>query len=267
VGTLSQRNAIRNPRRTGATAAALMIGVALVAASAVLAASLTASVNREVTSTFGADFLISASGNQPIGADVTTAVRSVSGVDTVTRQRYALAQFHDFEIAVAAVDTATIDRAVKPQYVAGNTDALTRGGVMVDQTTATANQLHLGSAVPVRFINGTTATLTVGAISKTPTGGGRDGGVYQVSLDTLATAPPRPRLRLGLAQPTPTTPPRARHPAAAPPVPPPRRHPARRAPGPPRLPAPPPPPPRPHPPPHPPPHTAEHQPSSLPTPR
>ena len=55
VGRLSQRNALRNPRRTGATAAALMIGLSLVAATAVLAASLTTSINTETDATFGAD--------------------------------------------------------------------------------------------------------------------------------------------------------------------------------------------------------------------
>ena len=47
IGRLSQRNALRNPRRTGATAAALMIGLSLVGATSVLAASLTTSINAE----------------------------------------------------------------------------------------------------------------------------------------------------------------------------------------------------------------------------
>jgi putative ABC transport system permease protein len=189
VGRMSQRNAVRNPRRTGATAAALMIGVALVGALAVLAASLTTSINREVASTFGADYIITG-GTQPIGADVTAKVRAVPGVAAVTRQRYALAWYNGFQIAISGVDTATIDRAVKTQYVTGSTTDIASGGLMIDQTTATLNNLTLGSAVPVRLLGGATATLHVAAISKPPAGGGKDGGVFQVSLDTLTRYAP-----------------------------------------------------------------------------
>jgi undecaprenyl pyrophosphate phosphatase UppP len=42
------------------------------------------------------------------------------------------------------------------------------GGLMVDQTTATLNNLRLGSPEPVRLLNGATATLHVAAISKPP---------------------------------------------------------------------------------------------------
>ena len=55
----------------------------------------------------------------------------------------------------------------------------------MDQTTATTNHWTLGSPLDLTFANGASATLRVGAISKPPTGGGKDGGVFQVSLDTL----------------------------------------------------------------------------------
>lgn len=190
MGRLSQRNAIRNPRRSGATAGALMIGLSVVGASAVLADSMTTSINREVDNTFGADFVISAGGAQPIGSDVTAKVRAVPGVQTVTRQRYALAQFNGFEVALAGVDVATIDRAVKTQYITGSTADLARGELVVDETTAQTNGLHVGSPVPLQFLGGNSTTLRVGAISKTPTGGGKDGGTFQVSLDTLMRSAP-----------------------------------------------------------------------------
>jgi putative ABC transport system permease protein len=185
VGRLSQRNALRNPRRTGATAAALMIGLSLVGATAVLAASLTTSINAETDATFGADYLLAGTGQSPVSAEIIARARAVPGVDAVTRQRYALAHVNGFQIAVSGVDAATLDRAVKPQYIAGSTDALTHGQVAVDQSTAIANHWGLGSPLNMTFANGAGATLQIGAISKPPPGGGTDGGVFQVSLDTL----------------------------------------------------------------------------------
>lgn len=185
VGRLSRRNAVRNPRRTGATAAALMIGLSVVGASAVLAASLTTSINREVDSTFGADFVVSAGGAQPIPAEVDGKIHALPWVRAVTRQRYALAQYNGFEVALSGVDVATVDQAVRTHYLAGSTADLARGALAVDETTAQTNGLHIGSEVPLRFLGGATTTLRVGAISRTPTGGGKDGGTFQVSLDTL----------------------------------------------------------------------------------
>lgn len=191
IGRLSQRNAVRNPRRTGATAAALMIGVAVASTLAVIAGSLNTSIHQEVASTFGADYVVSDHAAQPLPPEVTNNVRGIPGVSAVTRQRYAPAEFQGFQVSVSGVDTATIDQAVRTQYVTGSTASLARGQLSVDQSTANANHLVLGSVVHLRFVNGNTADLTVGAISKPPPGGGKDGSVFQVSLDTLTRYVPQ----------------------------------------------------------------------------
>jgi len=167
-----------------------MIGLSLVGATAVLAASLTTSINAETDATFGADYVLAGNGQSPVSAEIIDKARAMPGIDAVTRQRYALAHVDGFQIALSGVDVATIDRAVRTQYVAGSTEALTHGQVAVDQTTATANHWTLGTPLDLTFANGATATLQVGAISKPPTGGGKDGGVFQVALDTLTRSVP-----------------------------------------------------------------------------
>jgi putative ABC transport system permease protein len=185
VGRMSRLNAVRNPRRTGATAGALMISLSLVGAVAVLAASLTTSVDRDVDSTFGADYVLSGNGATPIGHEVTARVGAVPGVRAVTRQRYAVAHLNGYQLVLSGVDVATVDQAVKPQYVQGSTADVAAGKLMVDQTTATADHLVIGSPVELHFLNGAVGTLTVGAISRPPAGAGKDGGSWEVSLDTL----------------------------------------------------------------------------------
>ncbi|MQS15503.1 FtsX-like permease family protein [Streptomyces kaniharaensis] len=185
VGRMSRLNAVRNPRRTGATAGALMISLSLVGAVAVLAASLTTSVDRDVDNTFGADYVLSGNGATPIGHEVTDKLRAVPGIQAVTRQRYAVAHLNGFQLVMSGVDTATVDQAVKPQYVAGSTADVAAGKVMVDETTANADRLTIGSPVELHFLNGNVGTLTVGAISKPPAGAGKDGGSWEISLDTL----------------------------------------------------------------------------------
>ncbi|WP_035849992.1 ABC transporter permease [Kitasatospora azatica] len=190
VGRMSRLNAVRNPRRTGATAGALMISLSLVGAVAVLAASLTTSVNRDVDNTFGADYALSGNGQQPIGHEVTAKIKTIPGIQAVTRQRYAVAHLNGFQLVLSGVDVATVDQAVKPQYVAGSTADVAAGKVMVDETTANADRLSIGSKVELHFLNGNAGTLTVGAISKPPAGAGKDGGSWEVSLDTLSRFAP-----------------------------------------------------------------------------
>ena len=58
TGRLARQNATRNPKRTSATAAALMIGVGLMAFFSIFAASATASVNHTIDSQFHGEFFV-----------------------------------------------------------------------------------------------------------------------------------------------------------------------------------------------------------------
>ena len=66
TGRLAGENALRDPRRTGATASALMIGLALVSCIGVLAASLNASVDDVVDEEFTSDFLVQSTNFLPV---------------------------------------------------------------------------------------------------------------------------------------------------------------------------------------------------------
>ena len=87
TGRLARENARRNPRRTAATASALMIGLALVSAGGVLAASIVKSANGIIDRSVGADFIVTADNFMPIPSDVADEVRPVDGVDAVTSFR------------------------------------------------------------------------------------------------------------------------------------------------------------------------------------
>src|ERR671931_375087 len=64
-GNLARQNAMRNPRRTASTAAALMIGLALVAFVSIFAASIKASTTRILDETIAADYIVSSQSFQP----------------------------------------------------------------------------------------------------------------------------------------------------------------------------------------------------------
>lgn len=83
VGKLAQLNAVRQPRRTAATAATLMIGLALVTTVAILAASTTTSIREQLSRDQRGDFVVSPIAYQPFDAKVADRARAVDGVAAV----------------------------------------------------------------------------------------------------------------------------------------------------------------------------------------
>src|SRR5205823_10323398 len=79
---------LRNPRRTGATAAALMVGLALVGGMSVASASMSKSFDRQIDKTLGADFMVQNRNFLPFNQEITDKVRATDGVRLVVRERF-----------------------------------------------------------------------------------------------------------------------------------------------------------------------------------
>ena len=79
-GVLAQRNAMRNPRRTASTAAALLIGVAVVSLFAVVGASLKQSIDDAVDKQFTGDLVIIGEGAGGLSTDLAPAVAALPEV-------------------------------------------------------------------------------------------------------------------------------------------------------------------------------------------
>ncbi|MGY1739646.1 MULTISPECIES: ABC transporter permease [unclassified Blastococcus] len=164
AGHLARENAQRNPRRTAATASALMVGLALVTAFSILGASANASVDKLIGTALRADFVVSTAVGQPFTPQVAEELRSVEGVDAVTQMRFGQALLGGDETLVAAVDAATLDRTLELDYSAGSSADLTGSGLLVDEPTADSHGWSVGDAVEMLSPTGQTAQLTVGGI-------------------------------------------------------------------------------------------------------
>jgi putative ABC transport system permease protein len=91
TGKLARENAIRQPQRTAVTAAALMVGLALVVLVAIFAAGISASINKTIDDQMKAAMIVqNQDGFSPISADVVKSVESVQGVEGVAAFRFAL---------------------------------------------------------------------------------------------------------------------------------------------------------------------------------
>ncbi|MBE7702345.1 ABC transporter permease [Oerskovia sp. Sa1BUA8] len=174
LGTLARGNVTRNPRRTASTAGALMIGMSLVGAASVLAASMQASMKNIVTEESLADLVVqSATGTIPSGAvgDI-TGLPEVGTADSMTADRYFVgdssADAADAApLFVLGVDPGVFGRTWHTETVEGSLDTLADGQVSVLEATANDEGWELGDELTLRTQLGST-DVTIGSIFDSP---------------------------------------------------------------------------------------------------
>ncbi|WEH17481.1 FtsX-like permease family protein [Streptomyces sp. VNUA24] len=200
VGRMAERNALRNPRRTGATGAALMIGLALVACLSVVGSSLVASATEQLDKTVGTDFIIQSDRGELITPQAVEAARSAKGIKSLTEYKWTQADFttpdgktlKDTAITAADPSYAT-DLAT--EVVAGKlADAYRPDSMSVHEKFAKDHDVRLGSKIAVAFKDGRTADLTVRAITSSDVV--IDAGAMYTSIDTMARYVPADRMPL-----------------------------------------------------------------------
>ena len=165
-GRLGRENSMRSPRRTAQTAAALMVGLALVSAFAVLGASLSKSAKSEVDNAIRAAYIVTGP-NSGFSKTVAPAVSRIPGVGVVSTAYKGPFELRGEQYSLVGVTTAGLPQTVNLAITAGyGAPALAAGRLLVDTTTASAMHLSVGSVVPVTFAQTGTSMIRVGGIFK-----------------------------------------------------------------------------------------------------
>ncbi|MEV0277675.1 FtsX-like permease family protein [Streptomyces sp. NPDC050610] len=198
VGRMAERNALRNPRRTGATGAALMIGLALVACLSVVGSSMVASATDELDKTVGADYIVQSDTGQQITPAAEKAVRETPGLAHVSRYKNINAKITSpdgktVEEELAAADP-TYARDLRTETVQGDMSAAYRpDSVSVGDDYAKDHGIKIGDKLGVAFAGGRTAQLTVRAITSSGT---MDGGTKNLGIATAQRYLPADKMPL-----------------------------------------------------------------------
>lgn len=162
-GRLGRLNAMRNPRRTASTAAALMVGLALVSAVSVLGASAKASVTKIVQGALGADLVVQQrGGGDGLSPAVGDALSVLPQVGRVDRLRFDSAQVSGTVKSVTSVPAAALGRSVQVIPAAGDVDRLSPTTVLLSKSAARDLGVRPGATLPVRFTRGEPRMFTVG---------------------------------------------------------------------------------------------------------
>ena len=167
VGNLAGQNTLRNPRRTAATASALMIGLALACTMAIVGDSAKASVDKSVADNFVGDYVVSNVFGGEFNPAIADRMAEVDGVETIVRERYQIVQIGDETQGVAATDPATLDR-LELDVTAGSADDFADSTVLIQQSYADDEGLAVGDEIEVTTPTGTQTWPVVGIYEDNP---------------------------------------------------------------------------------------------------
>ncbi len=163
VGKLARDNTLRNPRRTATTAISLMIGLALVSAFSVIAATTNASVDKLVDDQVTADFVLSG-GNSPFSNSVATQAAALPGVAAVVDQGLVPVKLAGTTTTAAGVSGAGLQQTVALDVRSGDITSLDRGRIAISSSFAVDHKLSLDQQVPATVGVDDSQRLTVGAV-------------------------------------------------------------------------------------------------------
>ncbi|HEY9368974.1 ABC transporter permease [Streptomyces sp.] len=165
---LARRNALRSPRRTAATATALMIGVAVVSLFTVFGASLKATMDQTVSRSFAGDLAVSTpafgAGGSGLSPRLAPAIAALPEVETAVGLGKGVAEVDGEGRALTVTDPAALVRSFDLGDVRGSLDGLGANGIAVADAAADKAGLSPGDTTELAFTDGTRRTFTVRAV-------------------------------------------------------------------------------------------------------
>jgi putative ABC transport system permease protein len=162
VGNLAGQNALRNPRRTTATASALMIGLALACTMSIIGSSAKASVDQSISENFIGNYVVGSGFGQPFSPQVASRIARVPGVTKVVRQRYAFIEADGRREALTGVEPGQVQDFGLD--LADGSAALDGRTLLVNQKYADQQHLAVGDTVTIGKLPVGSRKFTIGGI-------------------------------------------------------------------------------------------------------
>ncbi|OEV06805.1 ABC transporter [Streptomyces nanshensis] len=163
-GKLARQNSVRNPRRTAATASALMIGLTLITGMTVIAGSVQQAIEKMATDSLKADYTVSMASHTPLSADVERKLARDDQVEAVSPMRNSSAEVRGSSAFLTGVNGESISDLTDLNFVSGGWDGLSGNKAVVDKETAKAEGWKTGSTFPVTFEDGKKTRMTVSGV-------------------------------------------------------------------------------------------------------
>jgi putative ABC transport system permease protein len=195
TGRLARENSQRQPGRTATTAAALMIGVALVVFVGVFASSLRASIGDTLDRQFAGDVAVrNVDGFSPITAEIAAELRGIQGVRSVSPVVEVPAEIDEADgdrVLLRGLDPGSITSVTDFDWDQGSDETIAElapDEAIVESGWAEDNGVDVGDEITVTGSGGDRITATVAGTVRDPSG---------LFVDSVALPRETVRRRLG----------------------------------------------------------------------
>ncbi|MFP3966691.1 FtsX-like permease family protein [Actinomadura fulvescens] len=152
-GKLARENAMRIPRRTASTAAALMIGLALVSLVTIFAASLKASSAKILDRAVAADYILTgpSGGFTGFSPEVVRQLSQQPQIEAATGLRSGSFKIDGQGKSLTGIDPVSYGRTVRTETTSGSLADLAQGGLAVREDVAEQKGWKVGDTVTMQF--------------------------------------------------------------------------------------------------------------------
>jgi putative ABC transport system permease protein len=166
TGRLARRNAMRNPRRTAASASALMVGAAVVGLFTTVGASIKASIDETVDDDFAGDLIVLPEGfsGSLLSPDLAPAIAELPDVESAVGTAYGPTVIAGDTVEVAATDVSGLAAVFDVGVTSGSLDGFADTDVAISEEFADDSGLAVGSSIPMTWVDGTTTDHLVTAV-------------------------------------------------------------------------------------------------------
>lgn len=164
IGQLARTNAVRNPRRTAATAFALTLGLMLVAVIGTLGSSFKGTIDDAIDTGLTANLIIAGSQGSGFSPSVSESVSGIEGVESVVSFGAVQAQVDGDNVwgysPVGDMETVT------PYEMVEGPPTVEPDGMVVGERTSKEKGWNVGDTVEMTSFDGTVVPVTVTGIFK-----------------------------------------------------------------------------------------------------
>ncbi|MEU7432002.1 ABC transporter permease [Streptomyces sioyaensis] len=165
-GKLAKENALRNPRRTAATASALMIGLTLITGMTVVGHSAQIGMDKMAATEMTADYRIETTTFTGLDPELSKKVAHLPGVEAMAPLRATGYAVGDGFGSVTGTDLSQIGKVTRLEFTQGSLDAVRAGGIAVAQEEAKRRGWQAGGTATLEFDDKKKAKVKVAAVYK-----------------------------------------------------------------------------------------------------
>ncbi|MEV8118365.1 FtsX-like permease family protein [Streptomyces xiamenensis] len=162
-GKLARLNAVRNPRRTAATASALMIGLTLITGMTVIAGSTQKAIDKMAAEAITADYVVSTANFTPLAPEIADTLAERPDTTALSPLRMAPAYLDGGakDEYLIGVNGDSIAQLFDLSFASGSFDGLSGDNAVIDTDMADEHGWQVGDSFGITYEDGATGELTV----------------------------------------------------------------------------------------------------------